>query len=65
MAPATPVAIVENASLPHAHCVMARLKDLPQAVAQEAGGPALILVGAALAAATQALAGATVLPAAA
>jgi siroheme synthase len=65
MAPATPVAIVENASLPNAHCVMARLKELPQAVAQEAGAPALILVGAALAAATQALPGVAVLHAAA
>jgi uroporphyrin-III C-methyltransferase len=56
MAPDTPVAIVENASLPLARHVTMRLAELPRAAAQGFAGPALIMVGAALAAAPRVLA---------
>ena len=65
MAPTTPVAIVENASLPSARCVVTQLAELHGAAAREFSGPALIVVGAALTALAQSLAGAQPLHAAA
>jgi len=41
----TPVAIVENASLPQARTVYGRLGELPALVAQTGSGPALIVLG--------------------
>jgi siroheme synthase len=58
MAPTTPVAIVENASLPSARCVVTQLAQLHCAAAREFSGPALIVVGAALTTLAQSLAGA-------
>ena len=49
MRPDTTVAIIENASLPSARRVTLRLAELPLAAAHGFTGPALIMVGAALA----------------
>jgi uroporphyrin-III C-methyltransferase len=51
MAPETPVAVVENASLPEARCMTMRLSELPLANTAGLTGPAIILIGEALAAA--------------
>jgi uroporphyrin-III C-methyltransferase/precorrin-2 dehydrogenase/sirohydrochlorin ferrochelatase len=51
MAPETPIAVVENASLPTARCMTMRLSELPRAKAAGLTGPAVILLGQALAAA--------------
>ncbi|MBS0337704.1 MAG: uroporphyrinogen-III C-methyltransferase [Proteobacteria bacterium] len=42
---ATPVVILENASLPDSRCVAGTLGDLPRIAAQGFAGPALILLG--------------------
>ncbi len=42
---ATPVVIVENASLPNSSHVCGALEDLPRLAALGSGGPALILIG--------------------
>ena len=42
---ATPVAIVENASLPHARTIFATLETLPGIADANLSGPALILIG--------------------
>jgi uroporphyrin-III C-methyltransferase len=54
MAPETPVAVVENASLPAARCLTMRLSELACAASSGSTGPAVILIGEALAAASQA-----------
>jgi uroporphyrin-III C-methyltransferase len=43
--PATPVALCESVSLPHARTLHGCLQDLPRLAAQLNGGPALILLG--------------------
>lgn len=43
--PSTPVALVENASLPQQRAVYGRLRELGALAAGTAGGPALILLG--------------------
>ena len=55
----TPVAVVENASLPEARTVYGTLEALPVLAAQIGGGPALIVLGEALSEALSAAAPAT------
>ncbi len=55
----TPVAIVENASLPEARTYYGTLGDLPALAAQLGGGPALIVLGEVLSEAVSAAASAT------
>ena len=43
--PATPVVVIENASLPERRFFPGVLKDLPQVAARGSGGPMLILLG--------------------
>jgi uroporphyrin-III C-methyltransferase len=43
--PATPVAVVENASLPEARTIFTTLADLPRLAHAEISGPALIFIG--------------------
>ena len=43
--PATPVVVVENASLPHARRLFGTLGSLESVAARSSGGPALILLG--------------------
>jgi len=57
--PKTPVAVVENASLPEARTVYGTLEALPVLAAQIGGGPALIVLGEALSEALSAAAPAT------
>ncbi len=49
MDPATPLALVENASLPDERIITTRLDLLPIAARALGNGPALILIGAAMA----------------
>jgi uroporphyrin-III C-methyltransferase len=42
---ATPVAVVENASLPQARTIFTTLAGLPQLAGRDIGGPAVILIG--------------------
>jgi len=57
--PKTPVAVVENASLPEARTVYGTLEALPVLAAQIGGGPALIVLGETLSEALSAAAPAT------
>ena len=43
--PDTPVAIIENASLPGQNVFPGRLAELPQLASQRSGGPALLVIG--------------------
>jgi uroporphyrin-III C-methyltransferase len=56
LSPATPVALIENASRPDSVVAAATLADLPDLAARRGDGPALIVVGAVCAALAPALA---------
>ena len=48
MPPETPIALVENASLPDERAIITRLDLLPIAARAIGGGPAVILIGQAI-----------------